>query len=51
MKEDHQTKQQLQESYKKLARLTISEYGSNEWSNLRGFIDALEWVLYSEVYQ
>lgn len=50
MKEEHQIKQRLHFYYKELSNLTMAEYGSNSWSNLRGFINALEWVLYSEVY-
>ena len=48
MKEIHQVKEQLSHTYKELNRLTKADYGTGAWRRLRGYIDALEWVIDDE---
>jgi hypothetical protein len=45
MKEEHQVKEQLADAYRELKSLAKADYGTGAWRRLRGYIDALEWVL------
>jgi len=45
MKEEHKVKEQISQAYCKLSKMTKADYGTGGWRRLRGYIDALEWVI------
>lgn len=45
MKTENQVKLQLEEAYQNLNQMKCIGPGSGGWSRMKGYIDALEWIL------
>lgn len=45
MKEEHQVKLRLKVKYNDLNQMVPAQYGKWPWYMVRGYIEALEWIL------